>query len=75
MILGEIVGIKTKFIDGIISKEEVIGLLKQKRITDLENTVIISISDPEFKESEPERAPIKYKYLNQFSSFFVLMQM
>jgi len=65
MILGNCLTVKTNFINGIISKDEVIGLLDQDRISNLENTVIITISDPEF--TEEERAPIEDHYLNRFN--------
>ena len=67
MIIGNVLTVKTDHIEAIISKDEVIGLLKQKRITELENTVIISISDPEYIEDS--RAPIQEKYLRQFDKF------
>lgn len=56
--------IKTEFIEAIISKKELEDLLNANLIPNLDNLVLISISDP--LSTITERKAIENKYSNQF---------
>jgi len=70
----KLITVETNYISAIVGKKEIISLFevpenstKELKEYDLSNTVLISISDPTYKEEV--RAPLKDKYCKKFKSY------
>lgn len=63
-----LVTINTCFIEAIIGKEELEIIVNKSQIDNISELALISISDPVFKLSEHERAPIDDSISSQFGA-------